>query len=156
MATKPHTVRVLMLDVSAAQASFWFDIFNAILVIGAVFVALGTYGSLRMGAVKERFADTRLGAAEATAASAEKEAAKANESAAKLKQSNLIMEVAVVDAQRQLEGERVERVRLQESVLPRQLSAAQSAALLDALMELTPKPNVKLTLMGDQEANLYG
>jgi hypothetical protein len=59
-ATRPATVRVFMFDVSLATATFWYDAFNVILFLGAFAVAVGTYGSVRMGAIKERFADERI------------------------------------------------------------------------------------------------
>lgn len=49
-----------MFDVSLPWANFWYDVFNVILFAGAFAVAVGTYGSIKMGAVKERFADERI------------------------------------------------------------------------------------------------
>jgi hypothetical protein len=46
-----------MSDVSTEAANFWFDSLNIILFVGAFAVAIGTYGSIKMGAVKERFSD---------------------------------------------------------------------------------------------------
>jgi hypothetical protein len=54
-----------MFDVTPEGANFWFDAFNVILFIGAFAVAVGTYGSIRMGSAKEKFADERIVANEA-------------------------------------------------------------------------------------------
>lgn len=163
IAPSPKKVRVLMFDASAAQASFWFDAFNVVLVIGAVLVAMGTYGSIRMGAVKERFADDRISAAERDAAvanqgveSAKADAARANESAERLKNDNLNLETGLVEAQQRLEAERAERLRLEESVGPRRLTPEQQGGLVAALKAIHPSPNVHLMLIGDQEAHQYG
>jgi hypothetical protein len=90
-ANNPRTARVLMFDVSLSWANFWYDAFNVTLFVGAFAVAVGTYGSIKMGAVKERFSDERTAAleaqteqAKATLAIAQADIAKANESALKL------------------------------------------------------------------------
>ncbi|MGJ5036617.1 hypothetical protein ACQR13_21125 [Bradyrhizobium sp. HKCCYLRH3059] len=49
-----------MFDVTPESANFWFDAFNVLLFIGAFAVAVGTYGSIKMGSAKERFADERI------------------------------------------------------------------------------------------------
>jgi hypothetical protein len=53
-----------MFDVSLPWANFWYDAFNAMLFLGAFAVAVGTYGSIKMGAIKERFSDERTTALE--------------------------------------------------------------------------------------------
>lgn len=53
-----------MFDVSLPWAEFWYDTFNVLLFIGAFAVAVGTYGSIKMGSVKERFGDERISANE--------------------------------------------------------------------------------------------
>jgi len=59
-----------MFDVSLEAATFWYDSFNIILFVGAFAVAIATYGSIKMGAVKERFSDERISANERVTAEA--------------------------------------------------------------------------------------
>lgn len=80
-----------MFDVSLPWANFWYDAFNALLFLGAFAVAVGTYGSIKMGAVKERFSDERTAAletqteqAKATLGVAQADIAKANENALRI------------------------------------------------------------------------
>lgn len=80
----PRTVRVLVFHMTPKAADFWFDLSNIALVLGAVAVALGTYGSIKMAAVREHFSDLRISQNEADTAKAKAEAAAANERAAKL------------------------------------------------------------------------
>lgn len=64
----PRTVRVLMWDITSAWADFLFNLSNIILLIGALAVLLGTFGSIKMGAVREQFANERISANEAETA----------------------------------------------------------------------------------------
>ena len=91
MTAKPNTVRKLMFNVTPSAASLWFDIANISLVIGAVLVALGTYGAITMGSIKERFADVRISENVAATAKANEAAATANERAAKLEKQAAAM-----------------------------------------------------------------
>jgi hypothetical protein len=50
---------------SADSAGLWFDIFNGVLLLGAFFVLVGTWGTIKTSAIKERFADERTAANEA-------------------------------------------------------------------------------------------
>lgn len=50
---------------SSESASLWFDIFNGVLLLGAFFVLLGTWGTIKTGAIKEKFSDERTLANEA-------------------------------------------------------------------------------------------
>ena len=79
-----------MFDVTLGQASAWFDVFNVVLVCGAIAVAVGTYGAIIMGQIKERFGDERIGANEAATAVANKDAAYANERAAGLERETAL------------------------------------------------------------------
>jgi hypothetical protein len=86
---KPRTVRVMMFDVSLPWASFWYDLSNVMLIVGATAVLIGTYGTIKMGAVKERFSNERISVNEMetsrateSASIAQEEAARANKAAA--------------------------------------------------------------------------
>src|SRR5450432_3384325 len=86
-AKNPRTARVLMFDVSLPWANFWYDAFNVMLFVGAFAVAVGTYGSIKMGAVKEKFSDDRTTALETQTEQAKAELAKANEGIAKAQEN---------------------------------------------------------------------
>jgi hypothetical protein len=73
-----------MFDVTSSQADAWFAIFNVILFVGAFAVAVGTYGAIRMGEIKERFSNERLAANESATEQAKSEAARAHERTAEL------------------------------------------------------------------------
>lgn len=49
---------------SPEAANLWFDIFNGVLLTGAFLVAVGTWGTIKTAAVKERFSDERVSANE--------------------------------------------------------------------------------------------
>lgn len=110
-AKKPNTVRVLMFDVSLPWASFWYDVSNVVLFIGAFAVAAGTYGSIKMGSVKERFSDERISANEAETKRAVADSDIAKKSA--------------VEANLFLEREKIARLKLEVRVGPRTLSLGQ-------------------------------
>ena len=83
MPKRPRTVRVLMWNVSEHLANVLFDISGLILIVGAVAVAIGTYGSIKMGAAKEYFANERISANEADTERAKADAEIAREGASK-------------------------------------------------------------------------
>jgi hypothetical protein len=133
-AKKPRTARVLMFDVSLPWANFWYDAFNVMLFIGAFAVAVGTYGSIKMGAVKEKFSDERTTALETQTEQAKAELGKANEGIAKAQQNTAAANERTAQLELALEKERNAR-------LPRSISAEQRAGLLAAL-KAAPKGNV--------------
>lgn len=73
--------RFRMFD-TADSASFWFDIFNGVLLLGAFLVLAGTWGTIRAAAVKEKFSDQRTSALELETAQAKRDTASALERAA--------------------------------------------------------------------------
>jgi hypothetical protein len=77
-ATKPRTVKVLMLTVTESLASSLFNWSQVILAVGAAAVLLGTIGAFAMGFAKEQFANERIAVNEAETASAVEGASKAN------------------------------------------------------------------------------
>jgi hypothetical protein len=73
------------------SASLWFDIFNGVLLTGAFLVAVGTWGTIKIASIKEKFADERIatneaetGRAIADSDAAKEGTAKANERIAEL------------------------------------------------------------------------
>lgn len=136
----PNTVKVLMFDVSLPTASFLYDAFNVLLFIGAFAVAVGTYGSIKMGAIKEHFADERIATNEAatTRAMADSEiakkgAAEAHERAAQLEKDAASFEERLLAERRLTALERWRLARLERAVLPRALTKEQHDRMVDAL-----------------------
>lgn len=125
----PKRVRFLMFDLSASEANFWFNISNLILFVGAVAVAIGTYGTIKMGALKEKFSDERTTELENQTANAKAELGKAQVAIAEAT-------VRAAEANRVAEQERLERVRLEAKLAPRRLSGEQAANLSSQLASM--------------------
>ena len=77
---------------TSEQADFWFNLSNIVSLFGvivslfgAVAVALGTFGSIKMGALRDQFSNERIAANEAETAKAQATAASAQLELAKLK-----------------------------------------------------------------------
>jgi hypothetical protein len=129
---RPATARVLMFDVSLPWAEFWYDAFNVILFVGAFAVAVGTYGSIKMGAVKERFGDERISTNEketkravADSDIAKAEAAKANEAAASANVEIALAREQTAKAQADLEIAKSEARQIDANLLREQRLTAQ-------------------------------
>ncbi|CAB3782009.1 hypothetical protein [Paraburkholderia fynbosensis] len=151
-----------MFDLSQSAADALFKWSNVVAIVGAVLAAIGAYGSFWTGNIRDRYSDERISKNEADTASARKTAAVANESAAKasenvakanertelLRQSNL-------EVQRQLEKERLERLRLEASIAPRRLSEQQRWSLVSSLQSAPQPLAAQITLLGDEEAGGY-
>jgi hypothetical protein len=123
-----------MFDVTSEGANFWFDAFNVMLFVGAFAVALGTYGSIKMGAIKERFSEERTAGLETQTAQANAALGTAQADIAKAN-----ARIAEASA-RQKEAElRVEQLR--KELGPRQLQR-------DAFIkELTGQPTANVEIM---------
>jgi hypothetical protein len=83
MATKPKTVKVLVLTVTETLANTLFAWSNVLLIAGAAAVLIGTIGAIAMGSAKEQFANERISTNEAETARAKADAETAKEGAAK-------------------------------------------------------------------------
>jgi Tfp pilus assembly protein PilX len=107
-----HTSRRSHMFDSPESANLWFDVFNGILFTGAVLVTVGTYGTIKAGAAKERFSDERVAAneAETKRAIADSDVAKqgAAEASARAAEAQLALER--FKAPRELTGEQLERI----------------------------------------------
>jgi chromosome segregation ATPase len=128
-----------MFDVSLPWANFWYDAFNVLLFVGAFAVAVGTYGSIKMGAVKEKFADERIIANEAETKraiadsdSAKEGAAKANQRIAELSTQAEQLRKDTADANaRALEAQ----LALEKFKQPRSLSERQIETIASKLKQ---------------------
>jgi hypothetical protein len=96
-----------MFDVTPESANFWFDAFNVLLFIGAFAVAVGTYGSIRMGTAKERFSDERILANEKETARAVADSDIAKEGTAKANERIAELNNETVKLRQQLEPRKI-------------------------------------------------
>lgn len=126
-----------MFDVSSDGANFWFDISNVILLVGAVLVAIGTYGTIRFAGIKEKFSDGRIAAngretrrAIADSDTAKEGMAKAND------------RVAILTAQaEQLRKDTVEaQLELEKIKAPREISDGLRVEMISLLSEYAGTP----------------
>jgi hypothetical protein len=122
-----------MFDWSLHTANVVYGISNVALIvgaalalIGAALVFVGTFGAIRAGGIRDRYADERISNNETRTAVANERAAKANERAAELTRQSAALQV-------DLERERTERLRLEAEIAPRRLTRAQHDAIATAL-----------------------
>jgi hypothetical protein len=92
----------LMFD-SPESAALWFNIFNAVLLAGALLVAIGTWGTIKTAGIKERYSDERIAANEAETKRAVADSDTAKEGTAKANQR--IAELNTETARLSLEAE---------------------------------------------------
>jgi hypothetical protein len=126
-----------MFDVSPDGANFWFDISNVVLLVGAVLVALGTYGTIRFAGIKEKFSDERVAANEvetkraiAESDSAKEGTAKANERIAELSTQAEQLRKDTAEAQ----------LALAKFRTPRRFDESQVARIKSTVMEFSGTP----------------
>jgi hypothetical protein len=148
-----------MFDVSLPWANFWYDAFNVLLFVGAFAVAVGTYGSIKMSAVKEKFADERIIANEAETKraiadsdGAKEGAARANERIAELSTQAEQLRKDTADANaRALEAQ----LALEKFKQPRLLSEKQTDTILGKLKQFAGTRFDAAVLPGDPEAIVF-
>jgi hypothetical protein len=140
--TKLNIARLLMFDVSLESANLWYDFFNVILFVGAFAVAVGTYGSIKMGAVKEKFADERTAANEAATARAvaDSDAAKVDVAIANQKIAAANQDIAksnerAAALEKDAAQARLEQRRIESAVAWRVVAPAGRALLANSLAE---------------------
>jgi hypothetical protein len=156
------TVTMMMFDASLKVANFWYDMFNIVLIAGAIAVAIGIYGSIRMGAIKERYSNERISSNEAATARAVAESdtaktgaetAKANAAIATARAANLEKEAAQLRLS--LEAAREETLRISQGVSSRHVFPAQSVLIASALREKHFNMSVTSWSAGEPEVNTY-
>jgi len=101
-----------MFDLSQEMADSVFGLSNIALTIGAALVLVGTAGAFWSGGIRDKYSDERITSNEAKTAQAVAEAAQANQRA---------------------EEERLARVKIEERLAPRSLTAAQEAGFQNKL-----------------------
>jgi hypothetical protein len=127
---------------TAESASLWFDIFNGVLLLGAFLVLVGTWGTIKTAAIKEKFSDERTAANEAETKravadsdTAKEGTAKANERIAELsKQAEQLRKGTSEANAKAAEAQ----LALEKYKAPRNLTAAQSKELIDILRPFGP------------------
>lgn len=142
-------------DISQSVADALFGWSNVILTIGAFFVLVGTAGVFWTGGIRDRYADERVSRNEAETATAKSNAATANENAANANERTEAIRQSNLKLQSALEKERLERLRLEESIAPRRISDHQRSSFISALRASPQTLTIEVTVIGDQEATLY-
>lgn len=141
---------------SYETASSIYDKANIALLLGLAIGVIATVLIVWMGNVKEEYLKLNVGSANAVAEKARANAANANIQAADANERTANMEKHNLELQASLERERSARLKLEAQIAPRSLATAQREAL-DKALSSAPKPlTVKLILLGDQEAGMYG
>ena len=141
---------------SYETASSIYDKANIALLLGLVIGVIAMVLIVWMGNVKEEYLKLDVGAANAVAEKARADAANANVQAADANERTANIEKHNLELQTTLERERSARLKLEAQIAPRSLATAQREAL-DKALSSAPKPlTVKLILLGDQEAKMYG
>jgi hypothetical protein len=94
------------------SANVWFDVFNGVLFLGAVLVAVGTLGTIKTAAVKERFSDERIASneAETRRAVADSDLAKQGAAEANARAAEATLALEKFQAPRTLSGEQQARI----------------------------------------------
>ena len=141
---------------SYETASSIYDKANIALLVGLVIGIIATLLIVWMGNVKEEYLNLDVGTANVVAEKARADAANANVQAADANERTANIEKHNLELQTTLERERSARLKLEAQIAPRSLATAQREAL-DKALRSAPKPlTVELTLLGDQEARMYG
>jgi hypothetical protein len=122
---------------TADSAGFWFDIFNGVLLLGAFLVLVGTWGTIKTSAIKERFADERTVANEAETKRAIADSDAAKEATAKADQRNAELTTQAEQLRKHTADANARaaeaKLELEKFRAPRTLSPEQSARLTKAL-----------------------
>ena len=124
---------------SLESASLWFDIFNGVLLAGALFVAVGTWGTIKTASIKERYSDERIAANEAETKrsiadsdAAKEGTAKANERIAELStQAEQLRKGTAEATARALEAQ----VALEKFKAPRAISVDQRNRIAEQMKQ---------------------
>lgn len=135
-----------MFDITLPVAERWYDIFNIVLIIGAIAVAIATYGVIKMGAIKEHFADERISANEAKTARAiaDSDIAKAQAAEANAR---------AAEANKKAEEERLARLKIEARLAPRTLTGTQQQAIIDKIRPFAQQQFEFASYQEDQEVH---
>jgi uncharacterized protein YigA (DUF484 family) len=139
-------------------------------LFGAAVTLIGV-GLLMWGTrVRDRDFESRVSASTVAAAQANERAetlanqteaikadtAKANATAAQANERAAGLTKAAAEAQLALERERIERLKLEARIAPRRITQEQRQAIAGVLASAQKPIVIEATLLGDQEAELYG
>jgi hypothetical protein len=117
-APNKRSMKFLIFDISPDGANFWFDVSNLVLLVGAVLVALGTYGTIRFAAIKETISDERTAANEAETRRAVADSDLAREGTARANER-------IAELNNETERLKSDNLRLTAQLAPRSLSKEQ-------------------------------
>jgi hypothetical protein len=132
----PRTVKVLIWTVTEPLANSLFFWSNALLIVGAAAVLIGTIGAIGMGAAKEQFSNERIAANESLTALANAEAEKAKEGSAQANKAASEARLAAVEA-----NERVAAANERAAALEKEAAEfkAEAASLRAGLAQRMPR-----------------
>lgn len=147
-----------MFDLSPEGANLWFDASNLVLLVGAVLVALGTFGTIRFSGIKEKFADERVAANEAETKraiadsdSAKEGTAKAHERIAELSSQAEELRKGTAEANaRAAEAQ----LALEKLKMPRSLTAAQQAEITRVASQFPGQKYCLAAIVGKEPVDL--
>ena len=156
---KQRSAKLLMFDLTLDSANLWFEIFNVVLFAGALAVAVGTWGTIKTAAIKEKFADERIAANEAETKravadsdSAKEGTAKAHERIAELSsQAEGLKKDAAEANARATEAQ----LALEKLKTPRTLSEDQLSKLVEKLKKFSGTKFDAAVIPGDPEAIIF-
>lgn len=149
---------------SPEAANLWFDIFNGVLLTGAFLVAVGTWGTIKTAAVKERFSDERVSANELETKRAVADSDAAKEGTAKaheaIAQANAQIAIANEGAAKANERAAELKLALEKEVAarqPRRITDAQRAKIVEILRVVKERGPISVSWkLFDEEAVQFG
>jgi len=118
-------------------------------IIGAVITAISVIILMLGTRIRDQDSESQMSAARSAAATANENAAKANERTATL-------EIAATQAQKDLEAERIERLKLEAQLAPRRLTLAQQQAITMACNQFAGRRVAVTTYSLDAEGAILG
>ncbi|MFL9863206.1 hypothetical protein PQR67_03350 [Paraburkholderia fungorum] len=134
------------LNISSGTADTLFNLSNIILVLGAVFVAVGTIGAIWTGTIREHYSDIRIRNNETQTALAGAAAARANEGAARANEAAAAANLHAAEVEQQ-------NIELRRKFASRRIDADQHKVLV---AELSKQPGVfNIEVMGDPDSGMY-
>jgi len=127
------------------SAATWFNVFNGVLVFAAILVAVGTWGTVRTGAIKERFSDERISVNEAQTKRAVAESDKANAALA-IAQSDIVKANArIAEAEARAKEAELKLEQVRERMRARHIKGDTFRRILEG----KPKASVEILFVRD-------
>ena len=142
---------VSIYNISLSMANRWYNIGWFIPIAGALMTVFAVMLLFWTSAVRDRYSDQSIAAANAISEQAKLDAARANERSSVLERDAAQARERTAEVELQLERERSERLAMQQALGPRVLSRSSAQTLENYLAG--KNLNVQLTTLGDAEAS---